>query len=176
MVRKQGFTLIELVVVIVVIGIIGITAMPKFVGLSSDARIASLHGIEAALETTSVIVELKAKIEDIDTGKIYISGEKVKVNHGYLEGRWNNGWGNAIELGKEMSFTDVDATCTLNEICAVGSQKDVDSLPEDIITTGEPGLVMFWLAGAKISDRCYAFYYNPYNGDKPTIGIVDDGC
>jgi len=176
MFRKQGFTLIELVVAIIILGIIGATAVPKFVGLSSDARIASLQGIETALEATSVIVELKAKIENIDTGKIYISGEKVKVNHGYLEGRWNNGWGNAIELGKEMSFTDVDATCTTNDICAVGSQRDIDSLPDEVVTTGEPGLVMFWLAGSKISDRCYAFYYNPYNGDKPTIGIVDEGC
>jgi len=105
-----------------------------------------------------------------------VSGEKIKVNHGYIEGRWNNGWSNAIDLGKEMGFTDAGATCTTNDICAVGSQKDIDSLPDEVVTTGEPGLVMFWLAGSKISDRCYAFYYNPYNGDKPTIGIVDEGC
>jgi len=104
MLKKQGFTLIEMAVVVIVLAIIASTAIPKFISLDKDAHIATLQGIEAALEATSAIIELKAKIEDVDTGKIYISGEKVKVNHGYLEGRWNNGWGNAIELGKDMSL------------------------------------------------------------------------
>ena len=39
--KQQGFTLIELVIVIIVLGIIAAFAVPKFINLSSDARLAS---------------------------------------------------------------------------------------------------------------------------------------
>jgi MSHA pilin protein MshA len=47
--NQQGFTLIELVVVIVILGILAVTAAPKFVDLSSDAKKATLDGAKAAI-------------------------------------------------------------------------------------------------------------------------------
>lgn len=49
--RKEGFTLIELVMVIVVLGILAAAALPKFVDLSNEARTAKtseLAGIRSA--------------------------------------------------------------------------------------------------------------------------------
>jgi MSHA pilin protein MshA len=49
--KQQGFTLIELVIVIVILGILAATAAPKFIDLSTDARIATLKGMQGAMSS-----------------------------------------------------------------------------------------------------------------------------
>jgi len=49
--KKNGFTLIELVVVIVILGVLAVTAAPRFLNLQSDARNAALEGLKGALES-----------------------------------------------------------------------------------------------------------------------------
>jgi MSHA pilin protein MshA len=62
--RSNGFTLIELLIVIVILGIIAAIAAPKFLNLSTDARIATLNSLEGAIRSASNMVNYKAVVEN----------------------------------------------------------------------------------------------------------------
>jgi MSHA pilin protein MshA len=52
---QRGFTLIELVMVIVILGVLAAVAIPKFVDLGDEAKVAALKGIAGAAGSASAI-------------------------------------------------------------------------------------------------------------------------
>ncbi|MDV5168367.1 type II secretion system protein [Photobacterium rosenbergii] len=89
--KKNGFTLIEMVVVIVILGILAVTAAPRFLNLQVDARNSALEGLKGAVESGLEIgygkmamagLESRAHITNLDsaendTGK-YV-GEPIPI-------------------------------------------------------------------------------------------------
>ena len=84
--NNGGFTLIELIVVIVILGILAVTAAPKFVDLQSDARLATLNGMKAAINSAVSLTYGKSLVlgkEKEKKDSITINGSPVDVCYGY---------------------------------------------------------------------------------------------
>lgn len=170
--RTQGFTLVEVVFVLLVLGILASMAIPRFVDLRRDALIGTLKGIEGALHSTMVIYQPLAAIRGVKTGNLPVNGENVEFHSGYPEGEWNKAFRYILDISTQSSHTGAGALCTQERLCGVGNRP---SIPTVAGTTGGRGVII-WPEGFRISEGCFAYYYNHHDGSYPTIGVVDTGC
>ena len=88
--QQQGFTLIELVIVIVILGILSAFALPRFADLGSDAREASIKGLEGSMKSASSIVYSACLAADVDTcdqnatsDTTVVQGQTITLSKGF---------------------------------------------------------------------------------------------
>ena len=90
----RGFTLIELVLVIVILGIIAASAVPKYINVTSDARIARLQALRGAIRSVDQMVYAKTAIQNVsrnndawstNTNYVVLEGIQYHVKYGHID-------------------------------------------------------------------------------------------
>ena len=80
---QRGFTLIELVVVIIILGVLAAFAVPRFMGLDQQARIASVNSLVGTLQSASAMAHGVWLAQGAPAAPITIDGQAITFTFGY---------------------------------------------------------------------------------------------
>lgn len=151
--KQRGFTLIELVIVIVILGILAAIAIPHFISVDSDARIAKLNGALGAMKSSAALAHSSSIVKGFAAGtSVVMEGTTVTMADHYPTADTAG-----ILAASQMSATDFPTT---GGGAAAGSTLTVT------------------VSGGSSAATCAFTYTNPAtDGIAPTFSVpVTTGC
>ncbi len=131
--RQQGFTLVEVVVVIVILGVLAAVAIPRYISVTGDARIAALNGMAGAVRSSVAAVQARYTASGTLTSPVTMAdATTVIVSTGAAGGIPTGAAGgidNAVKvegfvydaLTTSFNFPTAVATCRVNYTAGTGA-------------------------------------------------------
>lgn len=167
--KSKGFTLIELVVVIVILGVLAATVAPKFIDLTSDAKISVLKGTEGSIKSVLKMLHMKAQIQGQLDGDVTVETQygDYQFHRGYPEIK-----SEATSPNLYFIETFLDLGTPENEVknntTRTATYGELNSFEDNFNARIGYG------TGNLLADECYVYYI--HTASEESWGIVDTGC